>query len=72
MSLTIETAANGFSLYNHDESVLEVFEDGQGEFGEHEAAVHLLYAIITNLGLRGSKHDAKRINIELENLREEE
>jgi len=71
MKLTIETAHNGFKLHNLDagldDQVDEVYEFS--EFGPNDelgAVARLLWAIQDHLGYFGSKHDAQRIRISIE------
>ncbi len=74
MKISIERVDNGFILKSPgdwDESTgkeqIKVFEENsRDEFGEHEALQKLFYVIIEELGLYGSKHDAKRLRVTLE------
>jgi predicted small metal-binding protein len=44
-----------------------VFEEAESEHGEIEAFQRLLWFVTEHFGMVGSKHDAKRIRIEIDN-----
>jgi hypothetical protein len=64
LRLSLLQADNGWILRTPDG--LTVIEDGEGESAQAEAVQRLLYAILDILGLAGSKHDAYRVRVEIE------
>ena len=76
MKITIEQADNGYVVvypdYLSDESGADkevkkyiVVEEKDDEFGEQEAFVHLCWELMDLFGVNNSKHNSRRINIEL-------
>lgn len=69
MKVIIQTADNGFVLKVPDysankEALVEVFQDDAGQ-DTLDALKQLLYAVRDHLGYSGSKHDARRIFIDI-------
>ena len=76
MKITIERVTNGYVVSSpdilSDESVADkeitkslVIEEKEIEFGEQEAFVYLCYNLMDLLGINNSKHNRRRISIEL-------
>ena len=76
MKITIERVTNGYVVSSpdilSDESVADkeitkslVIEEKEIEFGEQEAFVYLCYDLMDLLGINNSKHNCRRISIEL-------
>ena len=76
MKITIERVTNGYVVSSpdilSDESVADkeitkslVIEEKETEFGEQEAFVYLCYDLMDLLGINNSKHNRRRISIEL-------
>ena len=76
MKITIERVTNGYVVSSpdilSDESVADkeitkslVIEEKEIEFGEQEAFVYLCYDLMDLLGINNSKHNRRRISIEL-------
>lgn len=76
MEITIERVTNGYVVsfpdFMTDESGVEkevtkslVIEEKETEFGEQEAFVYLCYDLMDLLSINNSKHNRRRINIEL-------
>ena len=76
MKITIEGVTNGCVVSSSDilsdESVADkeitrslVIEEKETEFGEQEAFVYLCYDLMDLLGINNSKHNRRRISIEL-------
>ena len=76
MKITIERVTNGYVVHYpdfvEDESGAEnevtksfVIEEKETEFGEQEAFVSLCYELLDLLGISNSKHNRRRIHIEL-------
>lgn len=63
-SLMITKVDNGFILKGED--CHAVYEEGEGEFGEIEAGVKMLWSVIEHFGIGGSRHDAKRLRVIIE------
>jgi hypothetical protein len=73
MKLTIETASNGYVLSYDDElddKTIEkkyiVVEEDPESADDCDTTQSLLGAIVEHFGLWGSKHDPRRISIEIE------
>ena len=67
MMLNVEEVSNGYILSDSDDDSVEskiVFDVTNGEM---ECVVDLLNTIKYQLGFAGSKHDARRIVITIEN-----
>ena len=76
MKITIEKVNNGYVVTFPDELADEsaqvkeitrslVIEEKETEFGEQEAFVYLCFDLMDLLGINNSKHNRRRINIEL-------
>ncbi len=70
--LTIEKVTNGYIVSHPDEfddgvkvEFRDVIEEPEEEWGELAAGLHLLYFVMDYFGLIGSKHDAKRLRVEI-------
>lgn len=64
MKLTIERVANGFLIRNEEDLSVTVFEDKEdADFPDRESGYHMLWEIMDFFGLRGSKHDSKRLAV---------
>lgn len=61
--ITIETTENGYILRTPEHT--QVFEETDTALGDKFAAVHLLYAILEEIGCYGTKHDDARVRIAL-------
>ena len=83
MKFTIEQADNGFVVFYQDYisdidgkdieiTKSHVVEENDSEFGEQEAFVRLCWDMMDFLGVNNSKHNRKRINIELTGEEEEQ
>ena len=71
MKLTIERVANGFLIRNEEDLSITVFEDKEKEdFPDRESAYYMLWEILNFFGLRGSKHDSKRLSVVFDELKE--
>jgi hypothetical protein len=66
MPVTIEKCRNGY-VVTQNNKILSVFEDNETEWGHLESFNRLLYFITERFGMLGSKHDEKRIRINIEN-----
>ncbi len=69
--LSIEREDNGFTVTKQEVGSSKinkaVFQDiDNDEFGEEEALRSVLYEVVEYFGCLGSKHDKKRIRIEME------
>jgi len=76
MKFTIEQSDNGYVVFYQDYisdidgkdievTKSHVVEENDSEFGEQEAFVRLCWDMMDFLGVNNSKHNHKRINIEL-------
>ena len=76
MKFTIEQADNGFVVFYQDYisdidgkeievTKSHVVEEKGGEFGEQDAFVRLCWDMMDFFGVDNSKHNRRRINIEL-------
>lgn len=76
MKITIERVTNGYVVISPDfvadesgadKEVIKslVIEEKETEFGEQEAFVYLCYDLMDLLGINNSKHNRRRIRIEL-------
>jgi hypothetical protein len=78
MEIVIKSVENGYTLtvpaISADESTTtHVFQiDDMKEDGELDASLELLYALIDQLGVYGSKHDKRRLRVEIVNQNEDE
>jgi len=70
LELRIRPAQNGWIVRETDDDDLDgvesVFEIPDSEHGDLEAMQGLLYHIIETFGLIGSKHDKKRLRVDIE------
>jgi hypothetical protein len=69
MKVLIEDVCNGFVVSTETGAGKEevwAFSEGYDEFGEIEALASALRQVVDSFGLRGSKHDKKRIYITVE------
>ena len=75
MKIMIERVTNGYVVTCPDDGLGVdkegsrnfVIEEKDAEYGEQEAFVLLCYELLNLLGISNSKHNARRINIELTN-----
>jgi hypothetical protein len=76
MKFTIEQADNGYVVFYHDfisdvdgkdieVTKSHVIEEKDSEFGEQEAFVSLCWDLMDFFGVNNSKHNRRRINVEL-------
>ena len=76
MKISIEQAVNGYVIFypdyvsNVDGKDIEVtkshvVEDNEDEYGEQEAFVHLCWRLMDLFGVDNSKHNRRRIKVEL-------
>jgi len=77
-SLEIRKAENGFVVKWWEElendkwnELVRVFEETGEDEDELDAAEALLYFVLEHFDLRGSKHDQRRITIDITDKREE-
>ena len=73
--ITIQQAQNGYlytNEYANDNKEVSVYQDDDHCDDEHDLdnLMSLLYKIIEDLGCIGSKHDKRRIRVEIVNQQE--